>query len=109
MSFPLGVILPANLSSSELTVTIRPRHEVGNRNTWRTSLTGPRLSTPGPRAEKWGLYLYIDYIRTPIVCMHMHMYVWIFHPRICTYVVCIQVRVLYKCRMPLHEPSFSGD
>ena len=47
-----GVILPAALNTSELSIVIRPRHEVGTRNTWFTRRTGPTFSTTGPRTTK---------------------------------------------------------
>jgi ATP-binding cassette subfamily A (ABC1) protein 3 len=49
----IGVILPAALNTSELSIVIRPRHEVGTRNTWFTRRTGPTFSTTGPRTTNY--------------------------------------------------------
>ena len=43
-----------SLDGTNLEYTLRLRHEVGTRNTWRTRDVADDVQTPGPRvSEKW--------------------------------------------------------
>lgn len=47
----LGIVFD-NLESNDLEYTLRLRHEVGGRNTWRTNEVAGEVQSPGPRVSE---------------------------------------------------------